>query len=243
MVVEVQTPSPGRLREGYEAIPDSSWLRVVPEQFSLQPGETMDCEIIVAIPEDEEYENRHFQAIILARTVSDPGDAVRGVFMDLAMANVIRFSTGDTPEATMDEYRSRIMESLNVSIDPYSLNAGEITPGEEIILDGFDRATPQIINRGRNDFKISFEVVDSQRLGRYGISRDFEPAPESGWLTLKEEKIKSDSRTIRDIPLKINVPDSEKYRGKNYAFVIRGMIDDYDIPIELFSRIYIRTEE
>ncbi len=240
VVVEIAKASPGDIREGYENIPDTEWLTVYPNEFSLEPGEEMPCEIIISIPNEEKYEGRHFTSRVHIRTRRVPDSP--GVHVNLSYANIIRFSTGETPETIMSEYRERIMDSLRITLEPYSVSIRGVKPGTTVIADGFDNPSPQIINRSRNDYKLTFKSVEPGRISRYGIAGEYEPAPDNEWLQLDEENIVSESMSINHLDMEINIPDKEKYRDRKFAFVVVGELNDYDVPIEIFSRVYVWTE-
>lgn len=57
------------VKAGYEPIPDTSWLKVVPETFHLEKGEKMQADLIVSIPKDKKLIGRHFEAGVHSRTV------------------------------------------------------------------------------------------------------------------------------------------------------------------------------
>lgn len=241
IVVMIQEARGADIREGYENIPDIEWLSVFPGEFSLGPGEEMPCEIIIAIPEGEEFSDRNFTARVLATTRRDPDRP--GMHFSLAYASIIRFSTGDTPEAMMAEHRQKIMDSLRITLEPFSVTLDGVEPGTTFLADGFDVSSPQLINRSRRDYELAFRSVESRRISRYGIGRGYEPAPDEQWLQIKNAKMTSGSMSIEHLQLELNIPDEEQYRGRNFAFVVLGRLTEYDVPVEVFSRVYVRTNE
>lgn len=237
--VLVEKPSQDELREDYEPIPDVSWVKVFPTVFHLKPGENTNCDVIIAIPHDEKYANRHFQAMLITQTVEKPG--IRGVAISLAIKSRLRFSTGPTPEKVMEEYRNRVLEVLKLDVTPLSLFLSEVPVGEKIKLDGKNFSTLQIINRGRENYNIEFQLAENPK--RYGLTKDYVPMPEEVKVKFKKRKIKSKKRSIGDVIMELEVPDREEFYGKSFAFVVVAKILSLDIPVELFSRVYFKTEE
>lgn len=211
-----------------------------PSDFTLEPGEKIDCDIIISIPDEEKYEGRHFQAMLVSGAGPKPG--AKGVTISFALATRLRFSTGPRPEEVLAEYRERILSALDMEMMPMSLFVKDSVPvGEQIRFDGFDRETPQIINRSREDYEMEFELAKKMR--DYGIASDYEPLPEEATVSIKTEKLEIRPRSINDVVLDIEIPDAEEFRDRRYAFVVIGRVVDFDIPIELFSRVYFKTEE
>ncbi|MFC2061142.1 hypothetical protein ACFLUV_01365 [Elusimicrobiota bacterium] len=239
--VEVIVEVPGKkvLREGYEPVPDVSWVTVFPSNFKLEPGEQTDCDVIISIPENEEYANRHYQAMLVTQTVEVPDK--RGVAISFALASRLRFSTGPTPQMALQEHRGKILEALKMDMTPLSLFIPEIPVGEKVVLDGFDISTLQLINRGREDYQIEFAIAEKAE--RYGLTTGYQPMPEEIEVKFKKKKVKSKPRSIEDVIMEIEIPDKEEYYGKNFAFVVIAKILWLDIPVDLYSRVYFKTKE
>ncbi|GEM_PF-1764396 len=238
--VTIAKPTSSQLKENYEEIPDITWVKVFPAHFTLEQGEEMDCDLIISIPEEEQFTNRHFQAMVKTQLAAKPYSP--GVSLAFSYSSRIRFSTGPRPESIIQEYREKIMEALQIKIEPLSFFIDEkIVPGKKTRLDGRKNNTVQVINRSRENFSFKFSVPS--RIKDYGIVTEYEPVPAEVKVTIKKKKMKVKPRSISDIVMEIAIPDKEEFYGKNYAFVVVGKLMGFDIPIELFSRVYFRTEE
>ena len=97
------------------------------------------------------------------------------------------------------------------------------------------------MNRSRKDYKIGFKKPANMK--SYGLAKDYSPAPDRNWLKFIKDRIKLKGRKIEDIKMSLEIPDGDEYRGKNYAFVIVAEILELGIPVQLFARIYVKTEE
>lgn len=238
--VTIQLPSESQMKENYESIPDVSWVSVFPSRFQLGPGESIDCDIIISIPPEEEFENRHFQAMIETKSAGKPGGV--GVTISFALSSRLRFSTGPRPEKIMDEYRQRVFAALQLEISPMSLFVrDEIPVGKKAKIDGVDFEVPQVVNKGRESYKL--EMALSPKPQEYGLNPEYEELPAEVKVKIKKKKIASKPRSFSDIAMEIEIPDSEEFYGKKYAFVVVGNVMGFDIPIELFGRVYFKTED
>jgi hypothetical protein len=237
--IVIEKPLGRHLMEGYEPVPDVSWITMHPARFILGPGEEAVSDIIISIPNDKKYENRHFQASLIVRSVSDPN--AKGVSISLSLQNRLRFSTGPTPEQVYDDYRKRIKEALKIDMEPFGLFVSDVESGKKVTLGEGSYSTLQLVNRGKEECAIEFEVADDPKL--YGLVKDYDPLPEAIKVEFPKKRIKLKQRVIEDIPIRLNIPDGPEYRDKNYGFVVRAKITSLDIPIEIFSRVYIKTKK
>lgn len=239
--VTVEKPSKSALKENYEPLPDASWITVFPSKFKLEPGEKMGCDLIISIPPDEKYANRHYQAMIVAESIGKPGTG-GGVGINFALASRLRFSTGPRPETVFAEYRQRIFAALKLEMSPMSLFIRKQIPvGKKAKFNGIDFETAQVVNKGKKAYKLELQLEAKPK--EYGLNPEYEALPEEIKVTFKNKKVKTKPRSIQDIEMEIEVPDEEEFYGKSYAFVVIGKVLGFDIPIEIFSRVYFKTEE
>ena len=241
--VTIQLPSKSQMKENYEAIPDVSWVSIFPSRFELGPGESMDCDIIISVSPDEQYANRHFQAMIETKSAGKPGGAgAMGVSISFALSSRLRFSTGPRPEKIMDEYRQRVFSALQLEISPMSLFVRDALPlGKKVKIDGVSFEVPQVVNKGRESYKLAMAL--SPKPQEYGLNTEYEALPAEVKVKIKKKKVTSKPRSFTDIAMEIEIPDGEEFYGKKYALVVVGNVQGFDIPIELFGRVYFRTED
>ncbi|MBA3065314.1 hypothetical protein KJ633_00545 [bacterium] len=240
--VTIEKPSKSQLKENYEPVPDVSWVTVFPSRFSLESGEERDCDLIISIPPDEEYANRHYQTMIVSQSAGKPASGQTGIGLNFALASRLRFSTGPRPEKALNEYRQKVFAALNLEMTPMSLFLKQNLPvGERVLMDGFDHSTVQVVNKSRKKHKLALNIARDAE--NYGISGDYASVPPEVKLKIKKQKITSKARSFNDVVLEIEVPDKEEFYGKNYVFVVVGKVLGFDLPIEIFSRVYFKTEE
>ena len=237
--VSVEKPIKGQLKPGYEAIPDVSWVSVSPAKFSLEPKESIECDAIISIPSDKKYANRQYQAMIVAKTATKPWQ--KGVAIAFALASRLRFSTGPRPEQFASEYRKKIFEALKIELSPLSFFLSKVPIGKKVKLGSEEFSTLQIVNKGRKNYKVEFSLAGNPR--NYGLTKDYEPLPKEIRVKFKKKKMKTKKRSISDVVMELKIPDKEEFYDKSFAFVVVGRILGFDIPIELFSRVYFKTQE
>lgn len=67
--IEVLIPQESELKEGFEPIPDGSWIKIAKTQFVVEPGEAAKTDVIISIPDDEKYQVKKYQVFIWSHTV------------------------------------------------------------------------------------------------------------------------------------------------------------------------------
>jgi hypothetical protein len=65
--LSVAIPPPGELADGYEALPDPSWVRLEKASHALDPGARGVTDVKVVLPKDARLEGRQFQFHCLFR--------------------------------------------------------------------------------------------------------------------------------------------------------------------------------
>lgn len=236
----VAKPDAADCKKDYEPIPDVAWVRVIPDSFRLAYRENAHCSIIISIPENEEYRGRHFQVALLARAKPDP--FAKGVALVPQVKYRLRFSVGTEAPKTIEMARKREkFMALNFHLEPDSLYLHNIETGKQIILGKKGIPALKVVNLGPEKLKLEFKSVPCKK--RFGISEGCEAAPDPAFLRCTKETVSVKPDHIVNIPLVLKIPDEPEYRGKKYAFIIKAELKDTEVPLEIYSRIYVETEK
>jgi len=233
-------PLPGKLDKGYEPIPDTSWVKVVPDTFRLANREDIRCAIIISIPEDEQYRGRHFQVMLLTTVKPDP--FAKGVSLVSQVEYRLRFSVGIEAPRTIEERRKKEkFLSLNYRFEPESLYIRDVEAGREIKLGEEGIPALKLVNLGPEKVILRIKSVPCEK--RFGIVTDYERTPNPDFLKCSKGTIKVKSNRIVNAPLVLNIPDESEYRGKRYAFIVVAELRDTEVPLEIYSRVYVQIKE
>lgn len=238
--VLTRQPSSTQLEEGYEPIPDPSWVKVVPNSFRLAHREDVRCTIIISIPDDEQYRGRHFQVGLLATVKPDP--FAKGVSFISQVEYRLRFSVGiEAPKTILAQEKKERFLMLNYRLEPESLYVREVEIGKQIKLGKRGIPALKVINLGPEKVILRIKSVPCEK--RFGLASGYEPTPNPDLLKCTKDAIKVKSNQIIDIPLVLKVPDEPEYLGKKYAFIIVAELRDTEVPLEIFSRVYVDIKE
>ncbi|MBL7157325.1 MAG: hypothetical protein ISS92_04070 [Candidatus Omnitrophica bacterium] len=67
--IDLFIPKEKELIEGYEAIPDTEWIELEMDNFTLPPQSEVSTDVIIKIPGDEEYIGKKYQVYIWSHTI------------------------------------------------------------------------------------------------------------------------------------------------------------------------------
>lgn len=67
--IEVLSPQEGELKETYQSIPDVEWIEIIQREFVVEPGEFAKTDVIISVPDDEQYRGKKYQVFIWSHTV------------------------------------------------------------------------------------------------------------------------------------------------------------------------------
>jgi hypothetical protein len=236
----ITRPDAADCEQGYEPIPDIAWVRVIPDNFRLNYRENAYCSIIISVPWNEEYRSRHFQVGILARVKPDP--FAKGVAIVPQVRYWLRFNVGTKAPETIEMARKRKkFMTLNFHLEPDSLYLRDIETGKQIILGKKGIPALKVVNIGPEKLKLEFKSVPWNK--RFGISEGYEPTPEPAFLRCAKETVGVKPDHIVNVPLVLEIPDEPEYRGKKYVFIIMAKLKETEVPLEIFSRIYVETKK
>lgn len=69
--LEVLVPEQNEVQEGYEAIPEVSWVTLEKDSFTIEPGGEAETDVFIHIPYDERYLGRRFHVFIWSHTIGE----------------------------------------------------------------------------------------------------------------------------------------------------------------------------
>jgi hypothetical protein len=86
-------------------------------------------------------------------------------------------------------------------------------------------------------FKVSSATVDPRvRVGGY-------EAGDPAWLKVAPVSLKAKSNRIEEVKATLNIPDVPENAGRKFMFLVRFELDGMDIPLDLYSKLLVTTQE
>lgn len=228
VVVEFEPPVPTAVRKGYEAIPDPTWLKALPENLRIGPKSQGFFDLLLTIPDDEKLNGRHFHAVVKARTINTG-------LMGVAIENSLRFSVGPGPDALKEEKRQKAMSRLDFDVSPKTIYVTDVPVGTKFDVKQNQNKVIRIANYAVDP--LSVQLTSEEWNMKIYKPEGYEPIPDPKWIKFKVTEQKIESEQIGTFPFVIEIPNKPEYRGKSYAALIRtGLTTGFwlDAPVTVF---------
>jgi hypothetical protein len=244
VVIESTLPEGHEMKEGYEPIPDPSWIQIVPNRFTLGPKASASSDVVVQIPNDPKLLGRHFEAIIWAHTDPKKNAAQgTGVLIQAGLRSRIRLSIGGMgPAALQKEKALKKLATINTnfSINPDNLFVQDIAVGSKVDLKAAKKGSLKIVNQSDDPVKLKLTpiVPDENIMPQSG----YVYAPDPKWLTLSPEVASVEGNSIKEVKLQVSIPNKAEFRGKKYMFLVRTTLADESLPLAYNNMIYVSTQ-
>ena len=240
--IESLIPTAKETKEGYEPIPDPTWLKIVPDRYHLGPKASASSDMIVVIPNDPKLIGHHYEAIIWAHTTVSNRLDNNGIVFQTGLRSRFRMSIGTAgPAALQREKLLKKLASINVNfaVAPESLFVRDFPLGKWVDLKAERKASFKIINQADESVELRLTPVPSDP--NINPQAGYENAPDPTWVKVQPHDIKVPGNSIKEVKLRLMVPDKPEHRGKRYMFLIRTTLSDEALPLDYNNMLYIST--
>lgn len=227
IAVEFKKPAEKDLNKGYEAIPDPSWFRAIPETLTIGPRSVGFFDLLLSVPDDPKYKGRHFQVTV---NIHQTG----GLFA-LGIDNKIRFSVGPGPETLQEEKKRKAMQQLDFNVTPQSLYVTEVSVGQLFDVKKEQNKAIRVANYSQDPLEVMFEGAPWNT--QLSMPDGYEPIPDAAWIVFASSHVTVAGEGIGQARMQFLIPDDKKYRGKKYAALVRtALASGYwlDAPVKIF---------
>lgn len=212
IVTEVTLPKPERVKEGYEPLPDPSWVRVLPERYELPPGGVAFVDVILDIPDDPALAGRHFQFNLWTRQDTR-------AFLAAGLETRVRLSIGKGPETLEKEKRLKQMATFNFDLWPQTLYVVGARAGAAYDVKAREKKSLRVINKAEEPLHLALK--SGPWPGGSPLPEGYEAAPDPSWLLVRRSSLSLEGLTIADVPLELAIPAGYGHGGRKYAFWVQ----------------------
>ncbi|MFH1784293.1 MAG: hypothetical protein ABH868_05305 [bacterium] len=233
---EILAPSEVSLKDDYEVIPSTSWIKLGQEYFNIGPQESAVTDVIITIPDDEKYLGKKYQFHIYTHSVGSIGFMGLGL-MSRVLLNIAPVRADVTPEEI-----SKLKANLNFSVNPPALRIHDVEIGKKYDIKKLAGKEFKIINPNEEKFTYKITSIDPKKTV-IKPPEDFEICPDPSFLKISKETVQVASDEIKKIKMSLEIPDKEEYKNKKYMFVIYTEVMEQDIPVGKYNMVYITTKE
>jgi len=230
-------PRSDELREGYEPIPDVSWVTFSKNDLELLPDETEYLDVILNIPADQKYLGKKYQCYLFVSSIPDTTGPGGGLAISLGLKGKLYFSTDRKPP-TLQELRqlkqqeARIRQGVIVQPEKFMFEVLEFSTGSaQIEITEFEPL--KIINSSPQKVQVSIEIINPEDFG-INVPRDYQKGL-LGELKLNKQRFSLKPDGVEN--LKIFWSGHEPKARKFYA--LRIYLKSPTLEIVKFVRIYL----
>lgn len=237
-LIKPSTTSP----DGYEPIPDISWISLTKDTFSLDPGEAAETDVIINIPNDEKYLGKNYNVVIIP-AIGAPKDATGSLVTGVAIVANMRLSIAAKPptEQELRQLRKqRLGGNINVMFTPERIFLYDVPLGKKTDIKKELNEVLKVVNS--TDFKINI-LTESISPSAAGITppEGYTQAPNIDFLIVGKKNFTVQPNAIKEIPLYIKLPNKEEYRGKKFYFILRSIAKSTIMEAQYHTKIYVET--
>jgi len=217
LVIEPLVPS--QIKEGYEPIPDISWVELSKNRFRLKPQERAITDIIIKIPDDPKYISKKYQVNIWSHTIGEAGRVLLGLSSRLLLH--------------IEGEKEPKKEGISLVLIPEKIEIGGVRPGYvKDVKEGFI-----VENRSKEPVDCILEVLSVNK-SYARLEEGYIDTPNPSYLILSEREINLKGFEKKRVSLYVAFPKKKEYGRKNYMFIVhlKGP------SLGVYSRVYVKTK-
>ncbi len=235
--MDILLPDSSELRKGAEPLPDTTWVSLSQNLFKLGPDEEAISDIIISIPEDDQYLGKKYQVAIWSRTLGGKG---AGMFLAFGLKSRIIF-TIDTVKATKSEVVTASDASVNFTLKPEEIFLDSVELGKIYDVEKKTGLVLKITNPSEHErtFKLQSLTVGNSVTT---LTKGYQDTPDASYLTFSESKFVVPPAGTKTIEMYLKFPPEKEYSGKKYMFVIHAVTVDEKVTTGVYSRLYASTK-
>lgn len=229
--VTVESPPPGKLKDGYEPLPEIGKRVVVSgASFTLEPGAKKMPDIKVAIPADRSLQGGQYQFDCLIEGRNAGGSA-------LTLRTAVTLAVGEEDPKN----DARETEESGFSVSPSKARVEGVPLGKRVAAGVGSFRTLKLANAGESELVVRMTPVRAWDES-VTIEEGYAPAPNPRWLkTGPEVRVKAGA--VTEAAFALEIPRQERYRGRRWAFVVAVDEAGGGRSGRTWWTLYVRTQD
>jgi hypothetical protein len=232
------------LKDGYEALPRLSWLKLETEQVSINPGEEKRVLLYAAVPRTQKWVGSQWEAQLQVEAIGANGAHLR--LKTLALIQLARESshfTSGRSSTDLEAELPRLRPRSDFSLGQREFRIENVPLGRRLDL-GKGGGAIKIINPYSHPLHFSLAIVDD-----FGLKTEFksqtagyEKAPNPDFVRIRDSLITAAPESVTVIPISIKIPAEKRYQGRHWIFNVAIKLLDADKPALHHYRLLVATD-
>lgn len=232
--IEIKAPLGGKVKKGYEPIPDVSWIKLEKDFFIVNPNEQVSTDIVFNIPKDEKLIDKKYQVSLFPYTFD-------GILRIQVESNILFTISKETEPYPTFLGVNGVKERATFDLEPLEFNLENISLGKKIDIAKVLGKSLKITNT--SDRECTFYLNTRQFAGFYAdIKQGYVDTPDPHFLSFEQESITIKPNESKQVKLFLKFPDDKKYKGKKYGFLIPVVLGHQEVPMVKYLYLYVTTK-
>lgn len=231
--MEVLVPSEGELKLEARAIPDVSWVELSQDLHTVEPGLQAISDILISIPDDDQYMGKTFQVIIWSHSLARPGS---GMSLAYGLKSRIIFTT-DVVRAKPVELVLASDASVDFSVGPQEIRLKDVAAG--VLWDVEEQAgiSLTISNPGRQmrTVQLRSQTVANSKAS---VTEGYEDTPDASYLRFNQDELVLKPGENKTVRLYLDFPEDKELSGHHYMFIIHALTVGEKVSTGVYSKLY-----
>jgi len=229
--MEVLVPSKRELKEGYEPIPDVSWIELEKDYFSVEPSKNAMTDVIVTIPRDKKYLGKKYQAYIWSHTVGKGNLPIA-----LGLKSRLLLEISEKERDLSQEFAGR----FDFAVFPDEMVLENVEIGEVYDIKKVVGKVLEVKNLSRYPHIYEIRSISAKR-AKVKVENEYEDCPHPDFLTFDKSNFGLKKKKKSKVKICLNFPKREEYAGKKYIFVIRIRLLEEGLLLNRYLKLYVTT--
>lgn len=231
--MEVLVPSKSELKEGYEPIPDASWIEMEKDYFSVEPSKNAMTNVIVTIPRNKKYLGKKYQVYIWSHTV---GKGKLPIALGLKSRLLLEISEKER------DLSQEFAGKLDFAVFPDEMVLENVKIGEVCDIKKVIGKVLEVKNLSRYLHIYEIRSISAKRAG-IEVEDGYEDCPDPDFLTFDKSGFGLKKKKKSKVKMYLNFSEREEYAGKKYIFVIRIRLLEEEFLLNRYLKLYVSTLE
>jgi len=234
--IEVLKPEANELKEGFEAIPDVSWVKIGQDLFTVEPNGKASTDVIISIPDDEQYLGKKYQAWIWSHTVGK-GMVASGLQSRILLT--VASAEEDSSQKGVGD--KGLGGNSDFSVLPYETYVQDAKVGRVCEVEDLTGVTLRVVNPNNKEYAYKIESIRVED-SLLKLKEGYEDCPNPSFLIFSELEFVVPAKGTKEIKMHLAFPNEKEYIGKKYMFVIHTKVIKQVRTHGVYSILYVSIE-
>jgi hypothetical protein len=235
--LDVIVPEESELRHNAIPVPNKTWIELSDSLFELEAGGTAESDILIRIPNDDQYLGQKFQVMIWSHTI--PGENA-SMFLACGLKSRIIFTT-DTVRAEINESAAIMSAAPSFQLDPVELTIENLPAGERYEFESNTGTQLKITNTSK--VKHTFRVMSKTSNNSESLlPSGYLDAPNASYLSFSQDEFTLEPGQTQKVNAYLSFPADSEFNGNKYMFIVHVFSIGEQVRSGKYSRVFVTLE-